>query len=288
MKRRSSLCVIVLIGTIGVAATSAKSQTSQPAGTVDPGQIWRNAPKVAPFQAVLWQDQVPEVRVKGIWYDLVSLDDLPADQIVAFAQSVDSENWHKRIEQDLPGVLILMGHKAGPAVKLTLKDLATGNVVTMENVQMTEANRRSISKAKTNNSPFDPNQLWRDGAKVAPFQAVRWRDQVPEVRVGGTWYELVSLNDLAAGKIVQFSQTLDADHWQQRFEEDLPALLTIMTKQKVDSTVKLTLKDLVTGNVQTLEKVEMTQENRQAIYEARMATTKPAASPAKSTGETGL
>jgi hypothetical protein len=269
MRSILSLFTVLLFVAMNLAATAD-----------DAAQQWGDAPKVAPFQAVRWRDQVPEVRVNGTWYELVALNDLPAGQIITFAQSADTDNWHKRIEEDLPAVLILMGHKPGSMVKLSLKDLATGNMQTLERVPMTKENRRAIVEAKTSNSNADPAKLWRDGPKLLPFQAVRWRNDVPEVLVNATWYELVSLNDLPADKIVTFAQSVDADHWQKRFEEDLPALLIIM-KHEPGPTVTLKLKDLASGNVQVMEKVPMTAENRAAIWKAASpATTQP--------GTTGL
>ena len=34
--------------------------------------------------------------------------------------------------------------------------------------------------------------------KLSPYSAVRWKDSTPEVKVKGTWYELVAVNDTAA------------------------------------------------------------------------------------------
>jgi len=41
-------------------------------------------PKLAPFSAVQWEGWTPSVQVDSRWYELVSLNDVPASEIVAF------------------------------------------------------------------------------------------------------------------------------------------------------------------------------------------------------------
>lgn len=110
----------------------------------------------------------------------------------------------------------------------------------------------------------------RDGAgyaRVSPFSAVRWRDQIPEVLVNETWYELVSLNDHATDKIVAFSRRRYKEQWKQRFEEDLVELLSKMGHPPQDQ-VNLVVKSLGSEETQTLTQVRMTEENRRVIRNA--------------------
>jgi hypothetical protein len=103
----------------------------------------------------------------------------------------------------------------------------------------------------------------------SPFTDVRWHGAVPEVKVDKTWYELVALNDAGTGRIVDACKTADAKDWRKRFEEDLVAVL-----KRIDvtcgETVELKVKDVKSGREQTLERVPMTKENRQAIVRARL------------------
>jgi C-terminal processing protease CtpA/Prc len=117
-------------------------------------------------------------------------------------------------------------------------------------------------------APAHPSDLWRGYPRLSPFQAVRWRGDVPEVRVGGTWYELLKLDGLPAKKIVATCKVLDDDAWQKRFEEDLVAVLTSMGDKPGDSAT-LVLKDPSSEHVQTLTGVAMSEENRDAIRDAR-------------------
>ena len=49
-------------------------------------------PKKSPFTAVRWQKSQPEVRHDKQWFKLVSLNDLPAVEIVAFSQRTEGKN----------------------------------------------------------------------------------------------------------------------------------------------------------------------------------------------------
>ncbi len=101
----------------------------------------------------------------------------------------------------------------------------------------------------------------------SPFAAVRWQASQPEVKLGDEWYQLLSLNGIAASEIVEFSrQTYDAK-WQKRFEEDLVELLTRMGHPPADS-VTLEVQSLDSAEKQTLKEVPMTYANRQAIRNA--------------------
>ena len=60
-------------------------------------------PKLSPFTAIRWQDTQPEVRIAptkfasaecdGEWFKLVSINDLPTADIVAFSQNTYGDKW---------------------------------------------------------------------------------------------------------------------------------------------------------------------------------------------------
>lgn len=106
-----------------------------------------------------------------------------------------------------------------------------------------------------------------DFPKRSPFEAVRWRENGPEVQVGKVWYELVSLNGIAAVEIVKFCQSTYKDRWKMRFEEDLVEVLSRMGHEPKDS-VQLVLQPLDSTDTVTLDNVAMTEENRRAIKKA--------------------
>jgi hypothetical protein len=109
-----------------------------------------------------------------------------------------------------------------------------------------------------------PPDFWRNYPPVSPFEGVRWRAEVPEVRVAGDWYQLVKIDDLEAAKIVAACKSLDANRWQKRFEEDLAAVLSSMG-DKPGETVALVVSDLSTQERKTLTNVAMTRANREAV-----------------------
>jgi len=100
----------------------------------------------APCAAVRWRDSVPEVQVNGTWYELVAVDDVPADEIVALLKKDFGRYWRKSFEEDLCIVLQemgLQGHCDSDTGPLTVRRLDTGETLTL-NVKWTDANRQAI------------------------------------------------------------------------------------------------------------------------------------------------
>ena len=77
----------------------------------------------SPFEMVRFQGQEPHVQVKGKWYELVSLDKISKEQIVAGCKAMDAEKWDKRFCEDLIAVLSRLGAQPKSSVQLVLKDL---------------------------------------------------------------------------------------------------------------------------------------------------------------------
>lgn len=104
-------------------------------------------PKKSPFAAVRWQEDRPEVEVGDEWFNLVSLDELPATDIIAFSKQTYGGTWRKRFEEDLVELLTRMGHPPKDTVTLVVKSLTSSETRTIEGVLMTEENRRAIRDA---------------------------------------------------------------------------------------------------------------------------------------------
>lgn len=104
-------------------------------------------PKKSPFAEVRWQDSQPEVRVGKEWFQLESLDGITTGDIVTFCKSTYKDKWQKRFEEDLVEVLVRMGHEPKDAVPLIVRPLGSSDTQTLENVALTEANRKAIRKA---------------------------------------------------------------------------------------------------------------------------------------------
>lgn len=139
-----------------------------------------------------------------------------------------------------------------------------------------EAAAWEIVRASTNQFEGDGDRSARatppaEGyPKLSPFAAVRWGNELPEVKVGDEWFQLVSLDDIPATKIIAFSQKTYGDKWQKRFEEDLVELLTRMGHLPQD-TVTLVVQSLTSPEKKTLKDVPITRANRQAIRDAAQA-----------------
>lgn len=113
-------------------------------------------PKKSPFAAVRWQSFQPEVKVGQQWYQLVSLDDLPAAEIVAFSRETYANHWRKRFEEDLVELLTRMGHPPQDSVTLVVRSLTTRETKVWEDVPMTRANRQAIWNAACKRETADP------------------------------------------------------------------------------------------------------------------------------------
>jgi CubicO group peptidase (beta-lactamase class C family) len=101
----------------------------------------------SPFAAVRWQSSQPEVKVGDEWFKLVSLDGIPAADIVAFSRRTYDGLWRKRFEEDLVALLTGMGHPPKDTVTLVVQALTSHETRTLEDVPMTKANRHAIRHA---------------------------------------------------------------------------------------------------------------------------------------------
>jgi hypothetical protein len=113
-------------------------------------------------------------------------------------------------------------------------------------------------------------------ARVAPFSGVRWRGDVPEVEVAGTWAELVSLDGTAADRIVAFCKDRyrrPDSLWRKRFSEDLVEVLSGMGQPPAEKVV-LGLESLTDGERRTVV-AAMTKENRKRVWERNQAGQPP-------------
>ena len=111
----------------------------------------------------------------------------------------------------------------------------------------------------------------RDYARLAPYDAIRWKDDnSPEIRVAGTWYGWLALDEADVAKIIEFTRnTYKPREVRMRIGEDLVEVLTRMGNPP-GPTVKLKVRKLDTGEAIDLNDVPMTHENRQKVFKARL------------------
>lgn len=115
-----------------------------------------NYPKKSPFAAVRWQEPQPEVKLGEEWFKLVSLDELPASEIVAFSRRTYGNKWRKRFEKDLVELLTRMGHPPQDKATLVVQSLTPSETWVWEDVPMTYANRREIYAAARTRETSEP------------------------------------------------------------------------------------------------------------------------------------
>ncbi|MES2787990.1 MAG: serine hydrolase domain-containing protein [Planctomycetota bacterium] len=102
------------------------------------------SPKLSPFAAVRWQDSQPEVKIDGEWFKLVSLNGIPAAEIMAFSWKTNGELWKKRFEEDLVELLTRMGQPPQKTVTLVVQSLTSSETKVLKDVTLTQANRLAI------------------------------------------------------------------------------------------------------------------------------------------------
>ena len=136
-KLRRGFSVVVLLVTL-VALGSAVA--------VLVGQA-EEYPKRAPFTGVRWEGHKPVVKIGEEWFTLVSIDGIAAGDIVTFSRWTYLDKWRMRFEEDLVEVLTRMGHEPKDTVRLVVSPPGSRATRTLEDVPMTEANRRVIKAA---------------------------------------------------------------------------------------------------------------------------------------------
>jgi hypothetical protein len=166
----------------------------------------RGFPKTAPWTGVRWRGETPIVQVDGRWWQLVSIEGLRADLVVAFCKQTTSDVWAKRFCEDLVEVLTrMLGREPGEAVALELVDPDTRESTTMARVAMTEANRQ---------------QIWR-ARYGTPFDRVRVRNGSVRVDLDGTTYELLAIDGVPIEEIVAAIKALNHGGWIEDVEGSL-------------------------------------------------------------------
>ena len=104
----------------------------------------RRFKKLSPFTKVSCAGDKALVTYSGKKYELMSIDDIDTKKILDFCKKTYSGIWEKRFAEDLVEVMSGMGKEPGLRVKLTLKDLATDKIITVNEAPMTKGNRRAV------------------------------------------------------------------------------------------------------------------------------------------------
>jgi hypothetical protein len=145
------LALLVFLGFLALCVwyRAASQSRAQAVAEEARANVWNGFPRLSPFEAVRWEGQTPHVMVGGKWYELVSMNGLPAPQIVSFCKSLDERFWQKRFEEDLIEVLTRSGCTPGTTAMLEVKSLDTGETKILRDVPMTSENREALCRAGT-------------------------------------------------------------------------------------------------------------------------------------------
>jgi hypothetical protein len=135
-----------------------------------------------------------------------------------------------------------------------------------------------------------PKEEPREYEKLAPFEAVRWREGAVEVDLGGIKYELLEVQDLPLDKVLDYCREHYKPKWREAFEERLVEVLSKMGKPPED-TVKVKLRRVEDGGERVFEAVMLTESNLEMVVKNRQpapagdapaaAADEPPAGPAK-------
>jgi len=103
--------------------------------------------------------------------------------------------------------------------------------------------------------------------ETTPFDDLRWRAHRPEVLVDGRWHELVAIEGLNVGLILEYAKQTAGGNWRKRFSEDLPVVMMGLRTSTL-LYADLRLRDLETGR-ETVVTRRMRKDARDSIRNAR-------------------
>ena len=106
-------------------------------------------PKKAPFSAIRWNRDTPEVHVESNWYTLLAIDGVQSSDIIAFSQKHHGDKWQKRFSEDLFELMVRMGHEPGKTVSLTVRKPDASTTETLKEIPMTEQKRRLVRESNS-------------------------------------------------------------------------------------------------------------------------------------------
>ena len=136
----------------------------------------REFARVSPFTELEVVGDVATVTYQGKTYELVSVEGVAVDKIVAFCREEYERRWEERLATDLIEVMGALNRPIGPTVRVVLKDAGTGNVVTIERAAMTRENREAARRALANRpwKRITPDQMRRAVDALGAAMEQRW------------------------------------------------------------------------------------------------------------------
>lgn len=97
--------------------------------------------------------------------------------------------------------------------------------------------------------------------RTAPFAAVKWEGEKPQVLLQEQWYTLLSIEKVAVARIIAHCKEKRKDRWQKYFSEDIVQVMEEMGTP-LPSTVELSLSQ---KGKNITRKEAMTADNRRKV-----------------------
>jgi hypothetical protein len=118
----------------------------------DPNPFVKPSLQISPFTAMRFEGDKIVVTFDAAEYELASINDVAAPDLIGFARQQYKDDWQKRLAEDMVVVLADMQHPvpADHTVSLTLIDGRTGDNKIIPNAPMTAHNRQLILQARIN------------------------------------------------------------------------------------------------------------------------------------------
>jgi hypothetical protein len=130
--------------------------------------------RVSPFTRVEISGDDARVVYDGVAHELISIEQLPTPEILAFCRKTYGRNADERFAADIVEVLAAMGKRPGQTVHLVLRDPKTRELTTVERAPLTAENRKAVMDAARRGDQLRPEQM---PAALDAFEAAlseRW------------------------------------------------------------------------------------------------------------------
>ena len=132
--------------------------------------------RLSPFTDVEVVGDVVTVTYAGNTHELIAVQGVPVEKILAFCRAEYERRWEERFSVDLVEVMAALGERIGPTVRLELRNPVTKEITTIERAPMSRENREAVRRAMIDRPwrRISPEQMHR---AVDAFQAAieeRW------------------------------------------------------------------------------------------------------------------
>lgn len=102
--------------------------------------------RISPFTDVRFENESIIVEFEGVLYEVSSIEGISSRSLIKASKARFGNLWQKRIREDIAEVLVAAGAPETTSVSLELKELNTGEMVSVPNAEMTYENRRKIPR----------------------------------------------------------------------------------------------------------------------------------------------